>query len=174
MAKKQIPQLLSNFMAYRNGTDYLGVVDVDLPDLEMMSETVSGAGIAGEIDSPIIGQFASMTATLNWRVLDKANFKLARQEVQHIDFYGSIQTFDNTSGTYKQVPIKVTLRGLPKNTPLGSLKAGGTMDNSNELEVVYIKILYDGKAVVEIDKLNFVCVIDGVDYAADIRRNLGM
>ncbi|MEF3312613.1 phage major tail tube protein [Paenibacillus sp. GYB004] len=171
---KQIPEKLNSFTAYLNGVDYLGVADVDLPDLEMMSETVSGAGIAGEVDSPTIGHFASMSTTINWRVLERSNFRLARQEAQQIDFRGSIQTFDNVAGTYQQIPVKVTIRGLPKNTPLGSLAAGSTMDNSNELEVIYIKILYDGQNVVEIDKFNFICVIDGVDYLAKVRANLGM
>ncbi|CAJ1003878.1 phage major tail tube protein [Brevibacillus aydinogluensis] len=170
----QLSAILNDFNAYLNGTEYLGVADVDLPDLESMSETISGAGIAGEIDSPILGHFASMTVTINWRVLERANFKLARQEVQHIDFRGSIQRIDKKTGTYEQVPVKVTVRGIPKNTPLGSLSKGSTMDNSNELEVVYLKVMHDGETVVEIDKFNYVCVIDGVDYLAKVRSNLGM
>ncbi|WP_110933811.1 phage major tail tube protein [Paenibacillus bouchesdurhonensis] len=171
---KQIPEKLNNFMAYRNGSEYMGVADVDLPDLESLSETISGAGIAGEIESPTIGQFASMSATINWRVLERLNFKLARQESQHIDFRGSIQSHNSAAGMYDQIPIRVTIRGLPKNTPLGSLAVGATMDNSNELEVTYIKILYDGETVVEIDKFNFICIIDGVDYLAKVRENLGL
>lgn len=174
MAGKQIPEKLNNFTAYRNGSEYMGVADVDLPDLESMSETVSGAGIAGEIDSPTIGQFASMTVTINWRVMERANFKLARQEQQAIDFRGSIQVLDTLSGTYMQVPVKVTIRGIPKNTTLGSLAVGATMDNSNELEVTYIKILVNGFTAVEIDKLNFISIIDGVDSLAGVRNNLGL
>ncbi len=173
MPGKQIPDRLNNFTAYRNGSEYLGVVDVDLPDLESLTETISGAGIAGEVESPLIGHFGSMATTLNWRVLDRANFKLARQEVQQIDFRGSIQTLDTTQN-YIQVPVRVTIRGLPKTTPLGSLAVGGTMDNSNEIETFYIKILYNGETVVEIDKYNFICIIDGVDYLAQVRENLGL
>lgn len=171
---KQIPDKLTNFTAYRNGNEYLGVVDVELPDLEMMTETLSGAGIAGEMDLPNIGHFASMSTTINWRVLERANFKLARLEVQQLDFRGSIQTFDSGSGTFKHDPVKVTIRGLPKNTPLGSLGVGKSMDNSNELEVIYIKVLINNVTVVEIDKMNYICVIDGVDYLAKVRANLGL
>lgn len=171
---KQIPEKLTNFTVYLDGSEYLGAADVDLPDLESMTETVSGAGIAGEIDSPTIGHFASMTVTINWRVLEKANFRLARQNVQPLDFRGSIQSFDTSTGTYKSVPVKVTIRGLPKTTPLGSLAPSSTMDNSNELEVIYIKILYDGQTMVEIDKFNFICIIDGEDYLAQVRENLGL
>ncbi|ETT32132.1 phage major tail tube protein [Paenibacillus sp. FSL R5-808] len=173
MAGKQIPDRLTNFTGFRNGSEYLGVVDVDLPDLESLTETISGAGIPGEFESPLIGHFGSMVTTLNWRVLDRANFKLARQEMQQIDFRGSIQTLDATQN-YIHIPVRVTIRGMPKTTPLGSLAVGGTMDNSNELETYYIKIVYNGETVVEIDKTNFICIIDGVDYLAQIRENLGL
>lgn len=174
MPQPQIPTVLNNFSAYAAGNIYLGVSDVDLPDLEAMTETVSGAGIAGEIDSPILGAFASMTTTLNWRTLDRSAFRLARQEGQALDFRGSIQVFDATTSTYKHASVKVTIRALPKNMPLGSLATGSTMDSSNELEVTYIKILLDGETVTEIDKFNMICIIDGVDYLAEVRKNLGM
>lgn len=174
MGQTQIPAVLNNFSAYASGNIYLGVADVDLPDLEAMTETISGAGIAGEIDSPILGAFASMTTTLNWRTLDRSAFRLARQEGQALDFRGSIQVFDAATAAYKQKSLKVTIRALPKNMPLGSLSVGTTMDSSNELEVTYIKILFDGETVVEIDKFNMICVIDGIDYLAEVRKNLGM
>ncbi|MGG1442172.1 phage major tail tube protein [Brevibacillus laterosporus] len=170
----QVSAILSHFSVYLNGNEYVGVADVDLPDLESMTETISGAGINGDIDSPILGHFGSMTATINWRVLENANFKLARQEVHHIDFRGSLQVIDKQIGTFDHVPVKVTIRGIPKNTPLGSFAVGSTMDNSNELEVIYIKILYNGETKVEIDKFNFICVIDGTDFLAKVRTNLGM
>lgn len=93
--------------------------------------------------------------------------------MQQIDFRGSIQTLDATQN-YIHIPVRVTIRGMPKTTPLGSLAVGGTMDNSNELETYYIKIVYNGETVVEIDKTNFICIIDGVDYLAQIRENLGL
>ncbi|UTW68684.1 phage major tail tube protein [Anaerobacillus sp. HL2] len=41
-------------------------LDVQLPSLEAMTETVKGAGIAGEVDSPVIGHFGSLGITLNY------------------------------------------------------------------------------------------------------------
>jgi hypothetical protein len=170
---KQIPSSLTDFNAYRNGSEYLGVADVELPNLEAMTQTLSGAGIAGEIEIPILGLFGSMTTTINWRTLDKATFKLARLEAQQIDFRGSIQGFDTGSSTITHTPLKVTMRVLPKNTNLGSLTTGNPMESGNELEVIYIKIIYDGVTVTEIDRFNYICIIDGVDYSAKIRANLG-
>lgn len=49
-----VPERLINFRVYVNGNNQAGVATVDLPDLEFMTDTVSGAGIAGEVDSPIL------------------------------------------------------------------------------------------------------------------------
>lgn len=48
---KNIPEKLIDFRCYSDGTDLLGMVDVTLPKVDLMSETVKGAGIAGEIDT---------------------------------------------------------------------------------------------------------------------------
>ncbi|MFW5433703.1 phage major tail tube protein [Paenibacillus apiarius] len=170
---KQIPSVLTNFSAYRNGNEYLGAADVDLPDLELATESISGAGIAGELDMPIFGQYGAMSVTINWRMLESAVFKLSRQESHQIDFRGSIQSYDVASGVM-HIPVKVSIRSLPKTTTLGSLAPQSTMDSSNEMEIHYLKIIYDNQTVVEIDKFNYICIIDGVDYSAKIRANLGM
>lgn len=171
---KQIPSVLTNFSAYRNGNEYLGAGDVDLPDLELATETISGAGIAGELDMPIFGQYGAMSITINWRVLESAVFKLSRQESHQIDFRGSIQSYDVGSGVITNVPVKVSIRSLPKTTSLGSFAPQSAMDSSNEMEIHYLKVIYDNQTVVEIDKFNYICIIDGVDYSAKIRANLGM
>ena len=73
-----VPEKLINFRVYENGNDLVGVADVELPSLETMTETVKGAGVAGEVDSPVMGHFGSMELTLNWRTLEKTNIKFAR------------------------------------------------------------------------------------------------
>lgn len=172
--KNQIPSVLNNLSCYRNGGEYLGVADVDLPDLELATETISGAGVGGDIDMPIFGQYGSMSITINWKVLESSLFKLSRMESHQLDFRGSIQTYDVGTGSIKHVPIKISVRSLPKTTSLGSMASQSTMDSSNEMEIHYIKILVDNIVVAEIDKFAYICIIDGVDYAAQIRANLGL
>ena len=53
-----VPERLINYRVYLEGNALAGIATADLPDLEAMTDTVSGAGIAGEVDSPIIGHFA--------------------------------------------------------------------------------------------------------------------
>ena len=54
-----VPEKLINFRVYNNGADLVGSADVTLPKLNAMTQTVKGAGIAGEIDSPVLGHYSS-------------------------------------------------------------------------------------------------------------------
>lgn len=169
----QIPEKLINFRVYENGSNFVGLVDAELPSLELMTETVSGAGIAGEYDSPVIGHYQSMTLSLSWRTPTGRLFALAAPKVHQLDLRGAIQVNDAANGQYRAVPLRVSLNCTPKNTEPGKLEVGSPMDSSSEFEVTYMKIWYDGTECVEIDKLNFICKIDGVDYLAAVRQALG-
>jgi P2 family phage contractile tail tube protein len=169
----KIPEKLINFRVYETGNNFVGLVDAELPSLEAMTETVKGAGIAGEYDSPVIGHYQSMTLSLSWRTPTPRLLSLAAPKVHQLDLRGAIQVNDAANGTYRAVPLRVTVNGIPKNTEPGKLEVGAPMDSSNELEVTYLKIWYDSKEYIEIDKLNFICKIDGVDYLAEVRQALG-
>ena len=169
-----IPEKLINFRVYQDGDDLLGVSDVTLPKLEAVTETVKGAGIAGEIDSPTIGHFGSMELELNWRSLAKRNIVLAKPTGVNLDLRGAVQVNDNATGTMKSESVKIVVRGMTKNTDLGKLEMGATTDTKNTIEVTYIKIDVDGSTVLEIDKYNYICRIDGEDYLSDVRTALGL
>lgn len=50
----KIPTVLNNFNSYGAGHKYVGVSnEVTLPNFESMTETIDGAGIAGEIEEAI-------------------------------------------------------------------------------------------------------------------------
>ncbi|MGG4034205.1 phage major tail tube protein [Paenibacillus cisolokensis] len=170
----QIPEKLINFSVYKDGNTWLGVSDIVLPNIESMTETVSGAGIAGEVDSPTIGHFGSMTATLNWRTVDRKAIELLRPVSHALDFRGSQQVYNPATGEYRSVGIRVSVKAIAKNVTSGNFAPATTTGTSTELEVTYIKIWEDGKVVIEIDKYNFVFRVDGKDMLEQVRRQLGM
>lgn len=169
-----VPEKLINFRVYQDGDDLLGISDVTLPKLDSITETVKGAGVAGEIDDPTIGHFGSMELELNWRSLVKSNIVLAKPAGVHLDLRGACQGHDSAKNVLKTMPVKIVVEGTPKSTDLGKLDMGATTDTKNTIEVTYIKITVDGETVLEIDKFNYICVIGGVDYMADIRDALGL
>lgn len=171
----KVPERLNDFRVYLDGTNtLLGVVDITLPALQSLTETVSGAGIAGEYESPTLGHFQSMKLGLNFRVITSEQVKLARQEAKRLDCRGAVQFYDAASGKYQVKPVRVVVQGPPTNTEFGKMQKNAASDGSGEIEVLYLKLLIDGKTAIEIDKLNYVCIIDGVDYLKEVKDALGI
>lgn len=170
----QVPEKLINFKAYNEGSDLIGVVDVELPALEAMTETVSGAGIAGEVDSPTLGHYSSMTCRINFRTVTKAAAALAAQRAHQLEFRGSQQIYDAGAGSYSTQSVKVVVKAIPKSVELGNLTVGAPTETGNEFEVNYLKVWVGGEELVEIDKFNFIARINGEDYLASVRADLGV
>lgn len=169
-----VPEKLINFRVYQDSNDLIGVADVELPSLENMTETIKGAGIAGEIDSPVLGHFSSMETVLNWRTILKNNITLLAQTGVTLDLRGAQQIWDSSAGSYTVMPVKCVIQGTPKSTELGKFDVGAATDTSNTIETTYIKLTIDGTDVLEIDKYNFIATINGTDYLSDVRTSLGL
>ena len=170
----KINEVVTNFRVYLDGVDLLGTADVDLPDIEAMTDTVKGAGIAGEVESPIIGHYGAMGLTINWRTITGNVMALAKPKSHQLELRGSIQVKDAAAGTYEIQAQKIVLQVTPKKIGLGKLDVGAKQDTTSEFECSYIKISIDGADVLEIDKYNFICVIDGEDFLAETRTALGL
>lgn len=169
-----IPEKLINFRVYLNGVDLLGAADVQLPSIEAMKETISGAGIAGEVDSPVLGHYGPMVLSLKWRVIWGDILPLAAPGAHQLDLRGAIQRYDSGSGEISSMPMRVVVKGLTKKFDLGRMEAGKKQDSSLDFECVYLKLSLNNAVRVEIDKYNFMAVIDGEDYLSDVRMNLGL
>lgn len=169
-----IPERTINYRVYDDANAVIGIATVDLPDIEAMTDTVSGAGIAGEVDSPTLGHFGSMTLTINWRTITGDATKLNAQRVHALEFRSSQQINDAARGELKTQSVRIVTRCTPKNLSLGSLEVSAATDSSSEFEVSYIKIFIDGRETLEIDKYNFVFRVNGEDFLRPVRRDLGI
>ena len=176
MAKgsNQVPERLINFRVYNDSNDLLGIATVDLPEIEAMSDTVSGAGIAGEVESPVLGHFSSMTTTFTWRTIEAAAMALSQQKAHAVEVRGSQQVYDAANGEYSTVPVRVSMRIAPKTVTLGTFEPGATTDTEQEFEVTYLKVFVNNKALVEIDKYNYIAKFGDNDALAGVRADLGL
>lgn len=168
-----IPDKLVNFACYDENAVMVGTADATLPDLAYMTEELQGAGIAGSIDSPAVGHFQSLTTTINWRTLMEDNISFVAPKTYHFTFRGSLQMYDETTGEYVTKALKVVMKVLPKNLNLGALNVAAQMGTTATFELTYLKIDIANREYLEIDKVGFICRIDGVDYLAEVRRHLG-
>ena len=56
---------------------------------------------------------------------------------------------------------------------MGKVATASAGELSGDYATSYFKTTYNGKTVTEIDPLNFICIINGTDYLAEVRKALG-
>ncbi|MCT4543295.1 MAG: phage major tail tube protein [Vallitalea sp.] len=168
-----IPEKVVGYNVYNGGGKLTGVTgEVTLPNLEAMSETISGAGIAGEYESPTPGHFGSTQIEIPFRTLYDTSFNLMVPKGQTLVLRASQQSYDVSDGQVKYRPLKITLRTIPKGIDLGKIGTGKPTETKNTLEVLYIKIEENGKVLLELDKLNFIFIVNGIDVLGPIRSQI--
>lgn len=171
MAK--IDELVINYAVYEDATEYMGTTEATLPDLEFLTEELSGAGIAGNVEEIITGHLSAMSTTLNFRTVGKGTVKLLEPRVHKIDLRVAQQQMDMRTSETEVTSLKHIMKVKPKKTTLGKVAAASTADVSGEYAVSYYAMYIDGKKVTEVDPLNFICIINGIDYLAAVRKALG-
>lgn len=167
-----IPGVINNFNLYNNGTALVGLTgEISLPDFEGITETLSGPGILGKIEEVIIGQFGSMELEIPFRILDEDAFKLMSPATSlNLTLRASEQFTVKSTGGIDYKGMRVVVRGRQKKLTGGTVKQGGAMDAAVTVEITYIMIELDGKQRIELDKINNVYKVNGVDLLAKIRK----
>ena len=162
---------LHSFNIYRNGNTLTGIADeIELPGIEFISDTITGYGIAGEIDDPTMG----LTKSLEWELKFKTLYEDVAIDPTKVDTYtirGSQQGRDAT-GNIGYAGIKGVLQGRPKSLMPGTLKKGSPTNPSVKYEITYYKLEVGDRVIFEIDKFNSVCIMNGVDILADMKKYL--
>lgn len=170
-----VPEKLNDFSIFLSGKPNLkGVADLQLPSLESLTETVNGSGMLGEYDSPAYGHFQSMKFTINWRVTSDELLDFYKPEAITVDCRLANQDYDAIKGHHDFKPNRVLVHGLVTKNDLGKVQKASPYEGSTEIEVLYLKLEREGRVLLEIDKINYIYVVDGVDYAARLREALGM
>ena len=139
-----------------------------------MTTSITGVGVAGEIDAPVKGHFQGMEMTLNWRTPHLSGMRMSGGRAVALEIYSNIQNFDSGANDYVDDKLRVVVRGRGKNYAPGTQEAGNTSDSSNTIEIHYLKIEVNDVTVVEIDKYGYKFVIDDEDLLANVRRNIGL
>lgn len=142
------------------------------PSIEAMTDTIKGAGIMGEIDLPTMGQLSAMEYEITFKNANKKAIELFGQETQHIEVRWVTDVLDTTTSKVTVKANKDIIKGVPKKIDLGSIEGNSNNEATLPLEILYFKHIQDGETLIEIDKLNNVFIINGVDYMAKIREAL--
>lgn len=160
---------LKNMNLFNEGRSYLAEVQsVTLPKLNRKLDDYRGGGMDGTVKIDLGADAMEMEWTLGGpdrHVLRQ--FGRPGLAGTFLRFAGSYQ--NDATGRYDTV--EVTVRGRHEEIDLGEAKLGdaGSSDTKVKTQCVYYRLEWNGRTEVEIDVLNMVYIVDGVDILVQQR-----
>lgn len=164
---------IQNIAVYEDGNELLGMADVTLPEMSPATTEVSGAGIAGKFTAPFIGQMEALSLTLNFKTVNENATSLLEPRSHMIDVRGTQQVWNATAGEFEEQAVKAVMVVIPTKNSDGKLAPSSPTDGSLEFSVSYYALYLDGVQQKEFDQFNYIYKVNGVDYLAKQRKNLG-
>lgn len=163
-----------NYAVYENGSEYLGMANVTMPNLSNKKLTVNGAGIPGDIDLPVPGHRDAMTATFNFTDAPKAAYKLCEFRRHLVDIRAAHEEYDATAGKIVVRAYKHIMEIIPTTRNGGTIAPSAAQAASGEYTVLSIKDYIDGRLVGNYDPVHFKDIdSSGRDNLAEVRSALG-
>jgi P2 family phage contractile tail tube protein len=167
-----LPSKLKNFNVFNAGNNYLGLIEsVAMPKLSRKMEDWRGGGMDGAVKADM-GQESIQFGFTAGGLLVSALRQYGAIGVGAVllRFAGAYQRDD----TGDVDAVEVVIRGRHSEIDMGDAKPGDATANKFTTEVSYYKLTINGRVEIEIDLLNFIFIVDGVDRLAEQRNALGV
>lgn len=167
-----LPKKLKNFILFNDGNAYLGEVpEVVLPKLAIKMEDYRGGGMPGTVK---IDQGLE-ALTLEWTAAGYLadaikQFGTAKIDGAMLRLTQALQADD----TEAIIPAEIVMRGRHSEIDFGTGKAGEMTAHKYKTELTYYKLSMEGVELVEIDVVNGIYIVGGVDRMAETRQALGI
>lgn len=173
--KGLIPEIINKFALYKGEVNeknkFLGVTgEVSMPDLQNMTETITGAGILGEIEAANPGHYSNIDMEIPFIGLCNDVLQFSETETTNLVMRMSQQSTVKSEREKSYKGLVVSIGGTRKALKIGTVKIGGQMGSSVTLAVNYIKIATGDFTLFELDKFNEKYVLNGVDQLAKINE----
>ena len=154
-----------------DGVSFSGdVPTLSLPKLTQKVEDYQGGGMFAPIEFAVgMEKLESAFTTNGVRREALKYFGLADQTACNLVFRGA---FKGLRGVV--TPVIVTMRGGIKEVDMGDWKPADKAEIKHAVKLVYYKLEIDRRVMYEIDPLNMIQVVDGVDQLAAERSAIGL
>lgn len=172
MDKYKLPDKINRFNVYDGKTKLIGVSsEITLPSFEPLTDKLNVAGLGGEIESEVIGSFGSMKIEIPFENISEDFFAFAKSS-NPVILRGSMEIFDTQTQAKDTDYVVITIKGRTLTVNPGSFKQGGKGQASITKEITYIKIAINNRTQVELDKLNSIFIMGGIDLLEKIRSQI--
>ena len=166
-------EAITEFEVYEDSVNMIGVARVTLPNIPLVTQTINGAGIGGSIEAPVMGHVDVMNATFNFRSYTEDAVRISTPGKHQLTLMASEQYWDPEAVEQDEDPVKIVIIGRPKTTTPGDLAPATTPASTVEYSVSRYEGYRNGQRLWCIDPTNYIHEINGVDYKAKTRKNIG-
>ena len=169
-----MPRKLKNLNLFNDGNSYLGLVkSLTLPSLGRKMEGYRGGGMNGPVKADLGMsddgiQFEWKTGGLD--LISLRQFGAVNASSVALRFSGPYQQDD----TGEVSNVEVVVRGRHETIEMGDAQPGEDTEHSMTTTCSYYKLTVDGEEIIEIDLLNFVEKVNGVDMLDKHRTGMGI
>jgi uncharacterized protein len=167
-----LPRKLKNFNVFNDGNSYMGqVAEVNLPKLTRKMEEWRGGGMNAPIKADLGQEALSMECTYGGimrQILEQ--YGTLKHDGVQLRYAGAYQSDDSDTPD----AVEVVVRGRHSEVDPGSSKPGDDTSMKVVTEISYYKLTINGEDVIEIDIMNMIEKVKGVDLLAKQRAAIGM
>lgn len=169
-----LPRKLKNLNLFNDANSYVGVVkSVTLPPLGRKMESYRGGGMNGPVKADL--GFSDDGIQFEWKtggldLIALRQFGAVNASGVALRFAGAFQQDD----TGDVSAVEVVMRGRHETIEMGDNQPGEDTEHSITTTCTYYKLIVDNEEIIEIDLLNFIEKVNGVDMLEKQRAAIGL
>lgn len=169
-----LPRKLKNLNLFNDANSYVGVVkSVTLPPLGRKMESYRGGGMNGPVKADL--GFSDDGIQFEWKtggldLIALRQFGAVNASGVALRFSGAFQRDD----TGDVSAVEVVMRGRHETIEMGDAQPGEDTEHSITTTCSYYKLIVDNEDIIEIDLLNFIEKVNGVDMLEKQRAAIGL
>lgn len=163
---------LKDMMLFNEGLSYLGdCKTVTLPTLTRKTEEFRGAGMS----APLMMDMGMEAMELSFSCSAPMRDVLRQWGTPTVDgvylrFVGNYQQDDTAAVD----TVEVIARGRHTELEMGDQETGEASEFNATFAVAYYKLVWNGRTEIEIDPINMIEIVGGIDRLAERRAALGI
>lgn len=166
-----LPRKLKAMAVFVNGTHYAGeCTEATAPTLERELEDYRAGGMGGPVKLDMGGKELTITLKMAGHVAALVQEYGGSMSGTQLRLVQAVQADD----TETVQGVEIVARGRLTKLDPGSSKVGDLTEHEYEFACTYIKWIDNGNTLVEIDYVNLIENVGGVDRMAETRAVLGI
>lgn len=169
-----LPRKLKHLNLFMDGGNWIGVAeDYTTAKLSQKFEAYRGGGMMGAANIHMGLDDSALDTSFTFGGVEADLVKrmgVAKIDGVAIRFAGSFQRDD----TGEVVPVEIVQRGRFKELDRGTFKSGDNSQSKISMVNTYYKETMNGVVLCEIDLINMIWIVDGVDLMAEHRKAIGL